>query len=143
MAQNEPSQINLTQLGILLVDDQKAARLLMRSFLSRLGVGNVEEATDSIEALRLLMDTPSNHQAFAAAIISRSMREMTGLELVRNIRQLSGWNEFPIIIVSEDSDPSLVRDAISAGATDYIMRPYSQETLLATLMRALKFAADS
>lgn len=66
------------------------------------------------------------------------MREMNGLELLRNIRQLSGWSDFPIIIVSEDPDVSLVHDAIAAGATDYILRPYSQETLLTTLKRALK-----
>jgi two-component system, chemotaxis family, chemotaxis protein CheY len=139
LAQNESSQINLSPLGILLVDDQKAARLLLRAFLTRLGVGRVEEASDSIVALRLLMNTPSSHQAFAAAFVSRSMREMTGLELVRNIRQLAEWSDFPIVIVSEDPDPSLVRDAIAAGATDYILRPYSQETLLATLKRALKY----
>jgi two-component system chemotaxis response regulator CheY len=64
---------------------------------------------------------------------------MTGLELVRNIRQLSGWSDLPIIIVSEDSDTGLVRDAIAAGATDYILRPYSQDGLLTTLKRAMKY----
>ncbi len=139
MNHGDSTHLNLAQLGVLLVDDQKAARLLLRSYLIRLGIGKVEEVTDSIEALRLLINTPAKHQAFAAVFISRSMREMSGLELVRNIRQLSEWSTIPIIIVSEDRDAAKLLDAVAAGATDYLLRPYSQETLLATLKRALKF----
>ena len=63
------------------------------------------------------------------------MPEMSGLELLRTIRQLPGWAQFPIVIVSEDSDAKLQRDAMAAGATDYLMRPFTEEDIAALLKR--------
>ncbi|MDZ4081490.1 MAG: response regulator [Bdellovibrionales bacterium] len=122
-------------MGYLIVDDQRAARLLLRVFLIRQGVNFIEEAGDSISALRLLMATPQNQSPFRAVFISRQMPEMSGLELLRTIRQLPGWAQFPIVIVSEDSDAKLQRDAMAAGATDYLMRPFTEEDIAALLKR--------
>jgi two-component system chemotaxis response regulator CheY len=122
-------------MGYLLVDDQRAARLLLRVFLIRQGVNFIEEAGDSISALRLLMATPQNQSPFRAVLISRQMPEMSGLELVRTIRKLPGWSQFPIVIVSEDSDAKLQRDAIAAGANEYLMRPFTEEDIAALLKR--------
>lgn len=122
-------------MGYLLVDDQRAARLLLRVFLIRHGVNFIEEASDSISALRLLMSTPQNQSPFRAIFISRQMPEMSGLELVRTIRQLPGWAQFPIVIISEDNDAKLERDARNAGASEYLMRPYTEEELQAVLKR--------
>ena len=60
---------------------------------------------------------------------------MSGLELMRTIRQLPGWTQFPIVIVSEDSDAKLQREAMAAGATDYLLRPFTEEELTALLKR--------
>lgn len=124
--------------GILLVDDQKAARVLLKSYLARLGFGKIEEATDSIEAVRILAQTPPAQCPFGIAFVSRSMREMSGLDFVRTIRQRTGWGDFPIVLVSEDLNPALVRDAIAAGATDYMLRPYDEKTLSDLLQRTLR-----
>lgn len=122
-------------MGYLLVDDQRAARLLLRVFLLRQGVNFIEEAGDSISALRLLMATPQNQSPFSAVFISRQMPEMSGLELLRTIRQLPGWVDFPVVIISEDNDAALQRDAMEAGASDYLMRPFTEEDLKALLKR--------
>jgi len=121
--------------GYLLVDDQRAARLLLRVFLIRQGVNFIEEAVDSISALRLLMATPQSQSPFSAVFISRQMREMSGLELLRTIRKLPGWTRFPIVIISEDSDAKLQSEAMAAGATDYLLRPFTEEELTALLRR--------
>ena len=122
-------------MGYLLVDDQRAARLLLRVFLIRQGVNFIEEAVDSISALRLLMATPQSQSPFSAVFISRQMREMSGLELLRTIRKLPGWTRFPIVIISEDSDAKLQSEAMAAGATDYLLRPFTEEELTALLRR--------
>ena len=142
MAQNDsenskPPPVNLAQVAVLLVDDQKAARQLLRAFLIRIGVGKIEEATDSIEALRILMLTSKTQSPFRAVFVSRMMREMSGLELVRNIRQLSGWSEFPIVVISEDLDFGIVKDAVTVGASEYLLRPYDESALRTMLVRLL------
>jgi two-component system chemotaxis response regulator CheY len=63
------------------------------------------------------------------------MPEMSGLELLRTIRQLPGWVDFPVVIISEDSDAALRRAAMEAGASDYLMRPFTEEDLMALLKR--------
>ncbi len=122
-------------MGYLLVDDKRAARLLLRVFLIRQGVNFIEEVGDSISALRLLMATPQNKSPFHAVFISRQMPEMSGLDLLRTIRQLPGWAHFPIIIVSEDNDPKHEMDACNAGATEYLLRPYTEEELIQVIKR--------
>lgn len=120
-------------MGYLLVDDQRAARLLLRVFLLRQGVNFIEETADSISALRLLTATPHNLSPFKAVFISRVMPEMSGVEFVRTVRQLPGWANFPIVVISEDADPKLEEEAFAAGATDYLLRPYTEEELKAVL----------
>lgn len=122
-------------MGYLVVDDQKAARTLLRVFLIRLGADFVEESADSISALRLIMLTPPNLCPFKAVFVSRTMPEMSGLEFVRTVRQLPGWSSFPIVVVSEDAEPALEDEAFVAGASDYILRPYSEEDLANLLNR--------
>jgi two-component system, chemotaxis family, chemotaxis protein CheY len=122
-------------MGYLLVDDQRAARMLLRVFLLRQGVNFIEEASDSISALRLLMATPQNLSPFKAVFISRVMPEMSGVEFVRTVRQLPGWANFPIVVISEDSDPKLEDEAFASGATDYFLRPYTEDDLKAVLAR--------
>lgn len=139
--------LDLSQVSLLLVDDLKAARLLLRAYLTRMGVRRIEEATDSIEAVRFL--TSKSQAPFHAVFISRSMRAKTstkpaagnelvaGTELVFDIRQLEGFSNFPIIVVSEDLDPVHRKSAFGVGATDYLLRPYDEATLRELLEKLL------
>ena len=141
MSQNDSTPkstaINLSQVSLLLVDDQKAARQLLRAYLVRIGIGRIEEATDSIEALRILMLTSKGQSPFKAVFVSRAMREMSGLDLVKNIRLLAGWDDFPIVVISEDLDFVHVRESVQAGASEYLIRPYDEATLRSMLERLL------
>lgn len=122
-------------MGYLLVDDQRAARLLLRVFLLRQGVSFIEESGDSISALRLLTATSQNQSPFKAVFINRIMPEMSGIEFVRAVRQLPGWAHFPIVVLSEDANSKCENEAFNAGASDYLLRPYTEEELQAVLSR--------
>lgn len=117
----------------MLVDDQRAPRQLLRAFLLRIGVGQIEEASDSLEALRILMLSSRSQTPFDGIFINRTLREMDGLELVQNIRQLVGWQDFPIVVISEDTDAVHARENLEAGANEYLLRPYLESDLRAIL----------
>jgi len=123
---------------ILVVDDQKASRILLRAFLTRIGVGRVDEAKNGIEALRVLMVPGRNNWPFDLVFVSRKMKEMSGLELVRTLRKVTAGNAMPVVIISEDLDPSIAKEATMAGATDYMPRPYTEENLREMLKKVLK-----
>jgi CheY-like chemotaxis protein len=134
--------MHLSEMSFLLVDDQKAARQLLKAYLLRIGVGHIEEASDSLEALRILMLTSNNNSPFHAAFVSRTMcelsgREMSGLELVFKIRQLAGLSNLPVVVISENLEPVHFREAIGVGASDYLLRPYDEPTLRALITRLL------
>lgn len=123
---------------IFVVDDQKASRILLKAFLLRLGIAQVDEAKDGIEALRVLMGSGRGKSPFGAVFVSRKMKEMSGVDLVRNLRKVSGGSAVPVVIVSEDLDPALVKESLAAGANEYMLRPYTEETLKDVLMKVLK-----
>lgn len=130
MAQNKSiAKKHASNTGALIVDDYKPSRVLLRSFLVRLGLTRLSEATDSIEALRLIMDTDASQSPFDVIFISLGIREMNGLDLLRNIRQLANWENFPVVIVSENASADIAVEAFSAGATEFLLRPYEEATL--------------
>ncbi len=120
--------------AILVVDDNKPARQLLRAYFQRLGVGRVEEASDEVEGLRILLLNANTANAFQCVFVSRMVRDK-GLEFVNNVRQINGWSNFPIVVVSEDLDISFERDALTVGADEYFLRPYTELALRQILTR--------
>ncbi len=136
MAQNKPTvKKHVSNTGALIVDDYKPSRVLLRSFLIRLGITKIDEATNSIEALRFIMETDVTQSPFDIIFISLGIREMSGLDLLRNIRQLASWDEFPVVIVSENASADIAIEAFSAGATEFLLRPYEEGTLARILAK--------
>ena len=129
--------VDLSKAAILVVDNQKAARQLLTAYLIRIGVGKVEEANDNIEALRILTASAKAKAPFRAVFVSRMMRDTGGLELVSSIRELPAWTDLPIVVVSEELDVRYVKDAVTVGASDYLIRPYGEESLRNMLVRLL------
>lgn len=132
------SSVDLAKVAVLIVDDQKAARQLLHAYLLRIGVGKVEEATDKIEAMRVLTGSAKTKSPFRAVFVSRMMREMDALDLVSSIRQLAGWTDLPIVVVSEELDFGYVKDAVTVGASEYLIRPYDETALRSMLVRLLQ-----
>lgn len=120
------------QKRILIADDNVPGRILLRAFLNHLGLMNVEEAHDSLEALRLLMLAAQNGKPFSAVLIDWTMNEMKELEVIRTIRKLPGWEKLPIFVLSEELDPAKVQKVTEAGGTAHLLRP-----IMAPVLRAL------
>lgn len=119
----------------MIVDDNPAGRLLLRAYLQRLGFRQLEEFGDSMEALRQLMLAAQVQNPFAAMFIDWTMSEMTDLQVVRTIRGLPGWNDFPIIVLSEELDESKVAAVFAAGGSEHLLRPVTEPTLRTTLKK--------
>lgn len=142
LAQNKPAvKKHISNTGALIVDDYKPSRVLLRPFLIRLGVTKIEEATNSIDALRFIMDTDITQSPFDIIFISLGIREMNGLDLLRNIRQLANWDEFPVVIVAENASADIALEAFSAGATEFLLRPYEEATLARIIAKLHQDAA--
>jgi len=119
----------LSGLSILVVEDSRTARGLIRTCLERLGV-QVYEADDGTTALEFLR---SGEHPVHMVVTDLNMREMNGDALCLHIRKDLGLESLPVIFLSSTEDQSTVLGLYKMGASDYLRKPFFQEELLARL----------
>lgn len=120
-------------LKILVVDDYKTMLRILRNLLSQLGFKNVEEATDGGDALRVLRSQVN----FGLIISDWNMQPMTGIDLLREVRSDAALKKLPFIMVTAESKPENVVAAKQAGVSNYIVKPFTAETLKAKMVSVL------
>ncbi len=116
------------QLGVLVVDDQVAARSMLKKMLKELRINQVFEAANGRDALRLLDSAP---EMIHLIICDWNMPSMTGIELLRQVRSVG--IEVPFLMITGRADKESVIVAKDAGVSAYISKPYSQVQLEAKL----------
>jgi CheY-like chemotaxis protein len=125
--------VDVTQLNILIVEDNVHFRTLIHSILQALGISDLEEARDGSEALEILSElTPD------LVILDWKMEGMDGVECVRQIRAMNGINRFvPIIMVTGYTETSLQKEASDAGVDDFLGKPISPQSLLGRIISVM------
>ncbi|MGE5503588.1 MAG: response regulator [Actinomycetota bacterium] len=110
---------------VLAVDDSKTMRDMV-SFTLRGAGYTVVEAENGVAALKQLQGGAK----VDVVITDVNMPEMDGITLVRRIRSLPQYAGTPVLILTTESDQSKKDEGRSAGATGWIVKPFSQEKLL-------------
>ena len=108
----------------LVVDDMATMRRIIKSLLTQLGYKNVDEAEDGKEALNKL-----KNQKYDFVITDWNMPNMTGLELVQEIRKDPELKYLPVLMVTAEAKKENVIAAIKAGVNNYVVKPFTAETL--------------
>ena len=121
-----------TNMPILIVDDYKTMLRVLRNFLLQLNFGNIEEATDGSMALKKL-----RQQDFGFVISDWNMEPMTGIQLLREVRADDKLKHLPFIMITAESKSENVIAAKQAGVSNYIVKPFSAETLKSKMTSVL------
>ncbi len=122
--------------NILIIDDEPISRVAVTKTLGNIGVGNVSEADNGNDALRLLETADPKINVIICDI---EMPEMTGYEFVRRVRYgtVPEYAKVPIIILTgKDTDKNL-RDARIHKINDFLLKPPTAETLKTSINRVL------
>ena len=115
---------------ILLVDDSRTIRNIQKNVLAEIGYQNVVEASDGREALsRIAVEKPD------LMLVDWNMPVMDGLTLVRKVRETDKTT--PIIMCTTESEKSRVVEAIKAGVNNYVVKPFTGETLSEKISQTL------
>ncbi len=117
---------------ILIVDDYKTMLRIIRNLLKQIGFTNVEEATDGTAALQKLREG-----SFKLVISDWNMEPMTGIELLREVRDDASLKSIPFIMVTAESKTENVVIAKEAGVSNYIVKPFNAATLKSKLVGVL------
>jgi len=117
------------RLRILIVDDFETVRLFLRNALNQIGIENINEAGDGREALQMIQEYKKSGEPFEMIFCDWNMPEMTGLELLQELRKTAEFKTLPFVMVTAESESSSVETALKAGTTDYITKPFTVDGL--------------
>jgi len=119
----------------LIVDDSSFIREYLRHLLDRMGVA-CEEAVDGSDALALLTD----EKEFDLMLLDVNMPVMNGLECVKALREAKLHPEMKVMMVTTEADNSFISTALDNGADEFLMKPFTPESLREKMM-LMGFAA--
>jgi two-component system chemotaxis response regulator CheY len=122
-------------MNVLVVDDAATMRRIVRSLLRELGIKNVREAEDGEMALEDL-----KRQRADLVVSDWAMPRMTGIELLRAIRQDTALKDTPVLMVTAESKKENIMEAVQAGVNNYIVKPFNSKTLEEKLNKIFKEA---
>ncbi len=109
---------------MLVVDDFSTMRRIVRNLLKELGFTNIDEAEDGVQALRKL-----RAERFDFVVSDWNMPNMTGIELLREIRKDATLKHLPVLMVTAEAKRENIIEAAQAGASGYVVKPFTAVTL--------------
>lgn len=119
---------------LLVVDDEEANRDMLARRLKRQKY-SVSTAADGAEALRLI-----DEQKFDLILLDLMMPGISGLEVMKRVRQQRSASELPIIVITAQRGRESALEAIEAGANDYITKPVDLRILTARIQNQVEGA---
>jgi len=120
------------KMPIMIVDDYNTMLRIMRNLLRQLDFENVEDASDGGTALSKLQ-----LGNFGLVISDWNMQPMTGLDLLKQVRADARLRSLPFIMVTAESKTENIIAAKQAGVSNYIVKPFTAETLKAKMASVL------
>ncbi len=121
------------KMKFLVVDDFSTMRRIVRNLLKELGYTNVDEAEDGNAALAKLRAEP-----FDFVVSDWNMPNMTGIELLRAIRADAALKHLPVLMVTAEAKKENIIEAAQAGASGYVVKPFTAGTLGEKLNKIFK-----
>ncbi len=107
----------------LVVDDSRVIRMVARRILEQLGF-EIREAVDGQEALNECIKALPD-----AILLDWNMPVMNGIDFLRELRKLGGGDGPVVVFCTTENDMAHIREAIEAGANEYIMKPFDKEII--------------
>ncbi|MFO7885849.1 MAG: response regulator [Desulfobacteraceae bacterium] len=122
-----------TSIKVLIVDDFATMRRILKNILKQIGFKNLLEADDGTTALEVL-----EKQSVDLVISDWNMPKMTGLELLKILRGDKRYARIPFLMVTAEAQKQNVIEAVQAGVSNYVVKPFTAEAISEKLEKILK-----
>jgi two-component system chemotaxis response regulator CheY len=109
---------------VLVVDDFATMRRIVKNILTQLGYKNIIEADDGTTALDVL-----KQEKIGLIISDWNMPKMTGLDLLKEVRNNPAMAAIPFIMVTAEAQQDNIILAVKAKVSQYIVKPFTADTL--------------
>jgi two-component system chemotaxis response regulator CheY len=121
----------MTSKRVLVVDDSASVRQVQNVVLSGAGY-EVVEAVDGADGLARLMSQP-----FHLVLTDLNMPNLDGVAFIRAIRASPAHRLVPVVMITTESQEARKQEGRAAGATGWIVKPFTPEQLVAVVRRVL------
>ena len=111
-------------MNALVVEDSTTIRMILRKFLGKLGF-DVVEAGNGREGLDRLREMARAD----VVLVDWNMPEMNGVDFVRAVRADHKYDVLPLVMVTTNTELENVAEALSAGANEYVMKPFTLDMI--------------
>jgi len=113
-------------LDVLIVDDSAAIRKILLRVLAQtdLSIGDVFEAGDGVEALKML-----EAKKVGLVLSDINMPNMDGIQFLTSVRSRPEWSSIPVIMITTEGSQAKVLEAVQLGAQGYVRKPFTAEQI--------------
>ena len=118
---------------VLVVDDFATMRRIIKGVLKQLGFSNIVEAEDGDVALEEL-----KKDEYGLILADWNMPNMSGLELLKAVRSDKNLQGIPFIMVTAEGQKDNILEAVKAGVSNYVIKPFTPETINEKLKKVFK-----
>ncbi len=109
---------------VLVVDDFATMRRIVKNILKEIGFKNIVEADDGSTALEVL-----KKDKIDLVLADWNMPRMTGLDLLKAVRSDESLKKTPFVMVTAEAQKSCVLEAVQAGVSNYVVKPFTANTV--------------
>ena len=109
----------------LIIDDSRPIRRIESDILKELGF-ETTDAANGKQALEMLQASPVPD----VVLVDWNMPEMDGLEFIRSVRGDDRYSDMVVLMVTTETESDQMLRALSAGADEYLMKPFQKEGLI-------------
>jgi len=114
----------------LVVDDSAVMRKVLIGALGRANINEVDQAADGLEAVQAVQQND-----YDIILMDWNMPNMLGIDALKAIREMG--KTVPIIMVTTEAEKSRVLEALKAGATNYIIKPFEPNTIVGKIQEVI------
>ena len=118
---------------ILIVDDFATMRKIVRTLFERIGFSKLSEAEDGVDALKKLKS-----EKFDFIVSDWNMPNMMGLDLLKAVRADQNLKDIPFLMITAESQKENVIQAVQAGVSNYVVKPFNQDVVETKLLQIFK-----
>jgi two-component system chemotaxis response regulator CheY len=109
---------------VLIVDDFATMRRIVRNVLKQIGFKNMIEADNGKAALKVL-----KKENIDLILCDWNMPEMPGIDLLKTLKSDDELKNIPFVMVTAEAQKDNIIEAVKAGVSSYIVKPFTAETV--------------
>ena len=132
----------MKEINALVVDDLAEVRTIVKAVLKRMGAKGIYEATNGLEALRILAEKDESgkpiSQDINVILCDINMPKMDGISFLREIRKSEEFNRVAVIMITGEGTKEKIVEAIKLGADSFIIKPYTLKTVEDKITKVLE-----